>query len=78
MRCIRSMQCSRRVISTASVIRKQEIVERYRAAGSELLRSDEDGAISIAMDAQNFRVDRYRTTHARYWQHEATPSAADL
>lgn len=48
---------------------KQEIVERYRAVGSEVLRSDEDGAIGIAMDAQNFRVEPYRATHARYWQH---------
>jgi competence protein ComEC len=52
---------------------KEEIVERYRAAGSELLRSDNDGAISIAMDAQNFQVERYRTTHARYWQLNAIP-----
>lgn len=57
---------------------QQDVVERYRKAGSEMLRSDEDGAISIAMDAEDFRIDRYRTTHARYWQHEATPSGADL
>ena len=46
---------------------KQEVVERYRASGSELLRSDEDGAIIVNMDAQNFQVERYRKTHARYW-----------
>lgn len=57
---------------------QQDVVERYRSAGSEMLRSDEDGAISIAMDAENFRVDRYYSTHARYWQHGTTPSAADL
>jgi competence protein ComEC len=51
---------------------KAEIAERYRAAGSELLRSDEDGAISIEMDAQDFRVESYRKTHARYWQHGVT------
>ena len=46
---------------------KAEVVERYRATGSELLRSDEDGAIVVNMDGQNFRVERYRKTHARYW-----------
>jgi competence protein ComEC len=56
---------------------KEEIVERYRAAGSELLRSDNDGAIGIVMDAQNFTVDRYRKTHARYWQHGAIPAWSD-
>ena len=47
---------------------KQEVVERYRDIGSELLRSDEDGAIVADMDAENFRLERYRKTHARYWQ----------
>lgn len=50
---------------------RAEIVERYRAAGSELLRSDVDGAVSIAMDAQEFKVDRYRKSHARYWQNDS-------
>ena len=47
---------------------REEVVERYRAAGSELLRSDEDGAILVKMDAQDFAIERYRKTHARYWQ----------
>ncbi|MDE2309433.1 MAG: DNA internalization-related competence protein ComEC/Rec2 [Betaproteobacteria bacterium] len=47
---------------------KEEVAERYRAAGSELLRSDEDGAILVKMDAQSFVIERYRKTHARYWQ----------
>ena len=55
---------------------KDEIVERYRTAGSEVLRSDEDGAVSITMDAQNFQLGRYRTTHARYWQNHAIPGGA--
>ena len=49
---------------------KQEVVERYRAIGSQLLRSDEDGAIVVDMDQQSFRVERYRKTHARYWHHQ--------
>ena len=47
---------------------KEEVVERYRAAGSELLRSDEDGAILVNMGAQDFAIERYRKTHARYWR----------
>lgn len=51
---------------------REEVVERYRVAGSELLRSDEDGAVSIEMDAQVFKLERYRKSHARYWQQAAT------
>ena len=47
---------------------KAEVVERYRATGSELLRSDEDGAILVEMDGTNLHVEKYRNTHARYWQ----------
>jgi competence protein ComEC len=45
-----------------------EVYARYRAAGSELLRSDTDGAIIVNMDARDFTVERYRKSHARYWQ----------
>ncbi len=54
---------------------KAEVMERYRAVGSELLRSDEDGAILVQMDAQNFTVERYRKTHARYWHQRSNQSA---
>ncbi len=47
---------------------KEEVLERYRAIGSELLRSDEDGAIVVKMDDQNFSIERYRKSHARYWR----------
>jgi len=53
---------------------KEEVIERFRGAGSGMLRSDEDGAVSIAMNGQEFSVDRYRKSHARYWQHDATSS----
>ena len=55
---------------------KDEVVERYRAAGSELLRSDEDGAILVNMDAENFSMERYRKTHARYWQQSGAMAKA--
>ncbi len=47
---------------------KEEVLERYRAAGSELLRSDNDGAIEVEMDAQHITVARYRSNHPHYWQ----------
>jgi len=48
---------------------KQEVVQRYVHSGAELLRSDEDGAILVNMDALGLRVERYRKTHRRYWTH---------
>jgi competence protein ComEC len=48
---------------------RAEVVERYRNIGSELSRSDEDGAILVEMDAGSFSVERYRKTHRRYWTH---------
>ena len=46
---------------------KEEVVARYRDIGSELLRSDEDGAVIVEMDGNDLRVDRWRKAHARYW-----------
>ena len=46
---------------------KDEILERYRAVGSRILRSDEDGALLIDMDADHLSVESFRKTHARYW-----------
>ncbi|MEQ1743526.1 MAG: competence protein ComEC, partial [Candidatus Nitrotoga sp.] len=48
----------------------KEVVERYLAGGSELLRSDQDGAIIVEMDTQNISVERYRRSHTRYWHHD--------
>ena len=52
---------------------KDEVVERYRAIGSEVLRSDEDGAVLVDMDAQAISVSATRRTRVRYWQ--TTPAA---
>ncbi len=46
---------------------KQEVLQRYADSGAELLRSDEDGAILVEMDAHGMEVERYRRTHRRYW-----------
>ncbi|MFA6903687.1 MAG: competence protein ComEC, partial [Gallionellaceae bacterium] len=56
---------------------RAEVVERYRAQGSALLRTDEHGAILLEMDADNVRVNTYRKTHARYWQHAPGISVQD-
>ncbi|KAF0206342.1 MAG: competence protein [Gallionellaceae bacterium] len=53
------------------------VYERYRTAGSELLRSDEDGAIIAKMDAGDFTVERHRKSHARYWQQTEHDSAVE-
>ena len=50
---------------------KQEILRRYAGIGSTLLRSDEDGAILVKVDAHGLKVERYRRTHRRYWMHSA-------
>ncbi len=48
---------------------KKEVLQRYADSGAQLLRSDEDGAILVEMDARGMKVERYRKTHARYWRH---------
>ncbi|MDO8291245.1 MAG: DNA internalization-related competence protein ComEC/Rec2 [Gallionella sp.] len=48
---------------------KEEVLQRYADSGAELLRSDEDGAILVEMNAQGLQVERYRKTHRRYWTH---------
>ena len=57
---------------------KQEVVQRYTDSGAELLRSDENGAILVEMNAQNLQVERYRNTHHRYWTHTAQAQAESL
>jgi competence protein ComEC len=48
---------------------KQEIVQRYADSGAQLLRSDEDGAIMVEMNAGDLQVESYRKTHRHYWTH---------
>ncbi|OGS96258.1 MAG: DNA internalization-related competence protein ComEC/Rec2 [Gallionellales bacterium RBG_16_56_9] len=48
---------------------KEKVLQRYADSGAELLRSDEDGAILVEMNAQGLQVERYRKTHRRYWTH---------
>ncbi|MDZ4200734.1 MAG: DNA internalization-related competence protein ComEC/Rec2 [Gallionella sp.] len=46
-----------------------EVQQRYADSGAQRLRSDQDGAILVEMDAQRLSVERYRVTHRRYWTH---------
>jgi competence protein ComEC len=57
---------------------KAEVVERYRAIGSELLRSDEDGAILVDMGVERFKVTSYRKTNARYWNKRSPLTDTEL
>jgi len=50
---------------------REEVLERYTDSGAELLRSDEDGAILVEMNAQGLQVERYRKTHRHYWTHKS-------
>jgi len=47
---------------------KAEIVERYQAIGSQILRTDQTGAIEILMTNDSLTLERYRDSHRRYWQ----------
>ncbi|WP_153075018.1 DNA internalization-related competence protein ComEC/Rec2 [Paraburkholderia bonniea] len=40
---------------------------RYQARQIELTRSDEDGAVRIDVTREGLALERYRTTHQRYW-----------
>ncbi len=48
---------------------KQEVLQRYADSGAELLRSDQDGAILVEMNADGLKIERYRKTHKHYWTH---------
>lgn len=48
---------------------REEVVDRYLAAGSTVLRSDREGAVSVVMEAEALELKAYRDSHRRYWQH---------
>jgi competence protein ComEC len=47
---------------------KDEVVERYRATGARLHRTDSDGAIRIALSPQGVALSHERDRQRRYWQ----------
>ena len=49
---------------------RPEVLLRYQVAGSQILRSDYDGAILLAFEAGDkspYQVDRWRKQYQRYW-----------
>jgi competence protein ComEC len=49
---------------------REDVLARYREAGSELLRTDAAGAIRLRFEPGNLRVDAERDRARRYW-HES-------
>jgi competence protein ComEC len=47
---------------------RPDVVARYREAGSQVVRTDSAGAVTITLDDEGMRLEGYRSTHARYWQ----------
>jgi len=45
----------------------REVLERYRAAGAEVLRTDLDGAVLVRLAATGIEVQTERRRRARYW-----------
>jgi competence protein ComEC len=49
---------------------REAVLERYREAGSAILRSDEAGAVSLGFGASGVRVEEHRASARRYWNDE--------
>ncbi len=52
-----------------------KVVQRYVAAGSQLLRSDQDGAILLEFGSQGLSVQSWREVRRRYWQNPVAENA---
>ena len=46
---------------------REEVVERYRASGAQLLRTDSAGAVLVRIDGEGISVEPYRGLRRRYW-----------
>ncbi len=47
---------------------KPEVMARYEALGSRVLRSDRDGAVTLKFSASGLSAEAYRGRYRRYWQ----------
>ena len=47
-----------------------QVLERYRASGARLMRTDRAGAVLVRIDAEGVDVKGYRATRKRYWYAE--------
>lgn len=46
---------------------REEVLERYRASGAQLLRTDSAGAVLVRIGDEGISVDAYRAQKKRYW-----------
>ncbi|MEK7360582.1 MAG: DNA internalization-related competence protein ComEC/Rec2, partial [Pseudomonadota bacterium] len=46
---------------------QEEVVERYRASGAQMLRTDSAGAVLVRIDNDGVSVKAYRAQERRYW-----------
>ena len=46
---------------------KEAVVERYRAVGAQMLRTDSAGAVLVRLDGAGISVQAYRELKRRYW-----------
>jgi competence protein ComEC len=44
-----------------------DVLERYRASGAQLLRTDRAGAVLVRIDSEGIDVEGYRGLRKRYW-----------
>jgi competence protein ComEC len=56
-----------RTSSSAEFHPNREALERYRAAGAEVLRTDLDGAVLVRLAATSIEVQTERRRRSRYW-----------
>jgi competence protein ComEC len=55
---------------------KPDVVERYRDVGAKALRSDDDGAVIVDLDAEGVRIAVQREAARRYW-HDMRTAGSD-
>ena len=46
---------------------RPEVLEVYRSAGSEILRTDQSGAITVYSEKNGVRLVKYRTRNPKLW-----------
>ncbi|MEO8441695.1 MAG: DNA internalization-related competence protein ComEC/Rec2 [Betaproteobacteria bacterium] len=46
---------------------KDDVLDRYRALGSRIYRTDLDGALLVEIGGEAVKVQRYRAVYRRYW-----------
>jgi competence protein ComEC len=57
---------------------KPQVVERYRAMGTAVFRSDRDGLIRLDFGRDGIHTSQYRPNHRHYWQYRFEPGRFEL